>query len=146
MRCFDYSFLERGMLPAGLVNAVSAISELKAHENERKNNFPDVFTRLESIAKVQSVKGSNEIEGIITRNAALGKIDRDKTLKSIEYLTGWKDKRNELMHELLRKNNIAPEAAMQPLAADGLGHLRAIDGAVSKLKQGVDVRKKFKID
>ena len=66
MRVFDYSFLEHGMLPAGLVNIVSAIAELRERENERKNNYPDIFTRLESIAKVQSVKGSNAIEGIVT--------------------------------------------------------------------------------
>jgi Fic family protein len=62
------------MLPAGLVNVVSAIIELKARENERKDNFPDVFTRLEGIAKVQSVKGSNEIEGIITSEQRVSEI------------------------------------------------------------------------
>ena len=54
------------MLPAGLVNIVGAISELREHENRRKGDFGDVFVKLESIAKVQSVKGSNEIEGIVT--------------------------------------------------------------------------------
>jgi hypothetical protein len=39
MRHFDYSFLEYGMLPAGLVNIVSGISELRAREAERKNSF-----------------------------------------------------------------------------------------------------------
>ena len=66
MRCFDYSFLEHGMLPAGLVNIVSAIAELRERGNERKDRYPDIFTRLEIIAKVQSVKGSNAIEGIVT--------------------------------------------------------------------------------
>lgn len=74
MRLFDYSFLEHGMLPAGLVNIVSAIAELKERENERKDVYPDVFTRLESIAKVQSVKGSNEIEGIITSEQRINEI------------------------------------------------------------------------
>ncbi|MCL2021172.1 MAG: Fic family protein [Betaproteobacteria bacterium] len=66
MRTFDYSFLETGMLPARLVNVVSAIARLRERESERRESYPDVFTRLESIAKVQSVKGSNEIEGIVT--------------------------------------------------------------------------------
>ena len=66
MRSFDYSFLERGMLPAGLVNAVAGISELREREDKRKDGFGKVFVKLESIAKVQSVKGSNEIEGIVT--------------------------------------------------------------------------------
>ena len=66
MRVFDYSFLERGMLPAGLVNVFGIISALRERENKRKDEFGKVFSKLESIAKVQSVKGSNEIEGIVT--------------------------------------------------------------------------------
>ena len=74
MRFFDYSFLEHGMLPAGLVNIVSAIAELRERENERKDSFGEIFERLESIAKVQSVKGSNEIEGIVTSEQRINEI------------------------------------------------------------------------
>ena len=71
---FDYSFLENGMLPAGLVNTVAAIAELRERENERKENFVEIFSKLESIAKVQSVKGSNEIEGIVTSEQRINEI------------------------------------------------------------------------
>ncbi|MCL2615870.1 MAG: Fic family protein [Dehalococcoidia bacterium] len=74
MKHFDYSFLESGMLPAGLVNVVGAISELRERESLLKDNYPDVFTRLESIAKVQSVKGSNAIEGIVTSEQRINEI------------------------------------------------------------------------
>ncbi len=74
MRIFDYSFLEGGMLPAGLVNIVSSIAQLRERENERKSSYPDVFTRLESIARVQSVKGSNAIEGIVTSEQRINEI------------------------------------------------------------------------
>jgi len=74
MRFFDYSFLEHGLLPAGLVNTVSAISELRERESERKGGFGEVFERLESVARVQSVKGSNEIEGIVTTDRRLYEI------------------------------------------------------------------------
>ena len=74
MKHYDYSFLESGMLPAGLVNVVSAIAELRERENQLKENYPDVFTRLESIAKVQSVKGSNAIEGIVTSEQRINEI------------------------------------------------------------------------
>jgi len=74
MRYFDYSFLEHGMLPASLVNIVGAISELRARENERKDNYREVFVKMESIAKVQSVKGSNEIEGIVTSEQRIKEI------------------------------------------------------------------------
>ena len=74
MRQFDYSFLEQGMLPAGLVNSVAAIAGLRERENERKENFTEIFSKLESIAKVQSVKGSNEIEGIVTSEQRINEI------------------------------------------------------------------------
>jgi Fic family protein len=74
MRYFDYSFLEHGLLPAGLVSVVGAISELRERENSLKVSYPEVFTRLESIAKVQSVKGSNEIEGIVTSEQRINEI------------------------------------------------------------------------
>jgi len=74
VRAFDYSFLEHGMLPAGLVNVVSAIAILKEREAERKENYPDIFTPLQSIAIVQSVKGSNAIEGIITSDQRIHEI------------------------------------------------------------------------
>lgn len=74
MKFFDYSFLEHGMLPAGLVNTVAAIAELRERENERKESFVEIFSKLESIAKIQSVKGSNEIEGIITSEQRINEI------------------------------------------------------------------------
>jgi len=74
MRKFDYSFLERGLFPAGMVNIISVISELREREKERKENFGEVFVKLESIAKVLSVKGSNEIEGIITSEQRINEI------------------------------------------------------------------------
>ena len=79
MRFFDYSFLEQGMLPAGLVNIVSAISQLRERESERKRQFGGVFDRLESIAKVQSVKGSNELEGIVTSEQRFYEIVNQKS-------------------------------------------------------------------
>ena len=66
MRSFDYSFLEVGMLPAGLVNVVGAVAQLRERERERREKHPEIFTQLERIAKVQSVKSSNEMEGIVT--------------------------------------------------------------------------------
>jgi Fic family protein len=66
MHKFNYSFLDNGMLPAGLVNITTDIYSLREMARSRKDQFADVFTELAVIAKVQSVKSSNEIEGIIT--------------------------------------------------------------------------------
>jgi Fic family protein len=74
MRTFDYSFLKNSLLPVNLVNITNSIAELKALEMVRKKDFPKIFTKLESIAKVQSVKGSNAIENIITTDKRIEEI------------------------------------------------------------------------
>lgn len=74
MRIFDYSFLERGMIPAQFVNLTSSISAMKALEGVRKEENIKIFTELESIARVQSVKSSNAIEGIVTSDERIAAI------------------------------------------------------------------------
>jgi Fic family protein len=74
MRKFDYGFLESGLLPARLLNITNAISALTIVEAERRRLHPDIFTGLEGIARVQSVKGSNEIEGIVTGEERIAEI------------------------------------------------------------------------
>lgn len=66
MKKFDYSFLDNGLLPANLVNITSTIYSLKTGAEIRKDEYEKIFTALEKIAKVQSVKSSNAIEGIVT--------------------------------------------------------------------------------
>lgn len=74
MRKFDYSFLDNGLLPASLVNITSKIYSLRTEAGFRKQEFGKVFTELESIARVQSVKSSNAIEGIVTSDKRIAEI------------------------------------------------------------------------
>lgn len=74
MRTFDYSFLNNGLLPANLINLTSSIASLKTMAGVRKDEYTRIFTELENIAKVQSVKSSNAIEGIITSDDRINAI------------------------------------------------------------------------
>lgn len=74
MRVFDYSFLNNGLLPASLVNLTASIASLKTMAGVRKDEYTKIFTELEAIAKVQSVKGSNAIEGIVTSDERINAI------------------------------------------------------------------------
>ena len=74
MHKFDYSFLDNGLLPTGIVNLTSTISALKALASERRDKNLQIYTQLESIARVQSVKNSNAIEGIVTTDARIKEI------------------------------------------------------------------------
>ena len=74
MHRFDYSFLDNGMLPAGLINITADIYSLRIMALDRRQQFEEVFTELAAIAKVQSVKSSNEIEGIVTTDERINEI------------------------------------------------------------------------
>ena len=74
MRKFDYSFLNNGMLSSSLINITGSIYSLRTAEDFRKSDYAKVFTELESIAKVQSVKSSNAIEGIVTSDQRIASI------------------------------------------------------------------------
>ncbi len=74
MHIFDYSFLDDGLLPAEIVNLTSTIAAFHAISGTRKENNQSIYTELEKIARVQSVKGSNAIEGIVTTDARIKEI------------------------------------------------------------------------
>ncbi len=74
MRKFDYSFLNNGLLPANLINLTSGIASLKTMSGVRKEEYAKVFTELEAVAKIQSVKSSNAIEGIVTSDERIAAI------------------------------------------------------------------------
>ena len=66
MHIFDYSFLKDDLLPAQLVTYAANISMLKVMTSMRRNENAAAFRQLESIARIESVKASNAIEGIVT--------------------------------------------------------------------------------
>ena len=74
MHIYDYSFLDEGLLPAEIVNLTSTIAAFNAISGTRKENNKSIYTELEKIARVQSVKASNAIEGIVTTDARIKEI------------------------------------------------------------------------
>ncbi|MCD7888646.1 MAG: Fic family protein [Oscillospiraceae bacterium] len=74
MHKFDYSFLDNGLLPAKLVSLTGNIYSLKTAAGMRKDDYREIFTALESVARVQSVKSSNAIEGIVTSDKRITEI------------------------------------------------------------------------
>lgn len=66
MHIFDYSFLENGSVPSKILNLTASLYSERTLTDTRKIASKQVFSDLELIAKVQSVKCSNAIEGIVT--------------------------------------------------------------------------------
>ncbi len=99
MRNFDYSFLRHGLLPARLVNRVAAIASLNALAGVRKQAYPQVFTELEALAKIQSVKSSNALEGIVTSDQRIAAIVRQNSAPldhQEEEIAGYRDALNQI--------------------------------------------------
>ena len=99
MRKFDYSFLNNGLLPANLVNLTSNISALKTMAGVRKEKYTQVFTELEAVAKVQSIKSSNAIEGIVTSDERIAAIVNQNSAPlnhNEAEIAGYRDALNEI--------------------------------------------------
>ena len=99
MRRFDYSFLDNGLLPANLTNLTALIYSFKTSANIRKEEFNKIYTELEKVAKVQSVKSSNAIEGIITSDERINEIV-NKSSKPLNHneaeIAGYRDALNKI--------------------------------------------------
>lgn len=74
MKRYDYSFLRNMKVPVKFLSFTNVIYTLKITEEEKKTIYPDVFTALQKLAVVQSVKGSNAIEGIVTTDKRIEEI------------------------------------------------------------------------
>ena len=97
MRKFDYSFLKNGKIPANLANLLASIYSLKTSDSIRKSRFETVYSELEKIAKIQSIKGSNAIEGIITTDERIKAIVNQNSAPlnhNEEEIAGYRDALN----------------------------------------------------
>lgn len=96
---FDYSFLNNGLLPANLVNLTANIAELKTMAGVRKEEYIQIFTELEAVAKVQSIKSSNAIEGIVTSDERIAEIVNQNSAPlnhNEAEIAGYRDALNEI--------------------------------------------------
>lgn len=99
MRRFDYSFLDHGLLPAKFVNLTANITRLKTLTDIRKAENIRIFTELETIARIQSVKSSNEIEGIVTSDERIAAIINQNSAPlnhNEAEIAGYRDALNEI--------------------------------------------------
>lgn len=99
MRKFDYSFLNNGLLPANFVNLTANIAALKTMAGVRKDEYTQIFTELEAAAKVQSIKSSNAIEGIVTSDERIAAIVNQNSAPlnhNEAEIAGYRDALNEI--------------------------------------------------
>ena len=77
---FDYSFLKREYIPANIVNYIAFIERERGLTVNTEQNYPKAFEELERQAKINSIKGSNAIEGIYTSDERIRLISTGQTV------------------------------------------------------------------
>lgn len=99
MKKFDYSFLNNGLLPSRILNLVSNIYSLNTMSDVRKKEYANVYEHMQAVAKVQSVKSSNAIEGIITSDERINAIVNQSSAPlnhSEKEIAGYRDALNAI--------------------------------------------------
>ena len=79
MREFNYLKLMELSLPVNIYNTIAKIHEYKGKQELYVKNYPDVLDKMIDVAKIQSTKSSNAIEGIYTNDARLNELMNKKT-------------------------------------------------------------------
>ena len=153
MRNFDYSFLNNGLLPASLVNLTSNIAALKTMAGVRKDEYTQIFTELEAIARVQSIKSSNAIEGIVTSDERIAAIVNQNSAPlnhNEAEIAGYRDALNEIhlgyehidfrQHDILRLH----EMMMSFAAYEYGGQYKTDDNVISEIDADGNRRIRFR--
>ncbi len=94
MREFCYKKEYEKLLSSDIVGLLSTIHEYRGKQTLLIPAKPDALTQLLELAKIQSTEASNRIEGIVTTDARLKQLVRDKTMprtRSDKEIAGYRD-------------------------------------------------------
>lgn len=98
MHQFDYRFLKE-QVPGQLVGISNMIADLHGREKLRRAEHPDVFQQLRENAMIETVKGSNAIEGIVTTGKRMNALLREGAAPqthSEQEILGYRDALTEI--------------------------------------------------
>lgn len=94
MHAFDYKDTPKQLLTPDIVNMLSSLHEFRGKQELYIEAKSDVLTALLDIAKIQSTKASNKIEGIYTSDERLEALVMDKVEprnRSEEEIAGYRE-------------------------------------------------------
>lgn len=94
MHIFDYKDTPRKLLTPDIVNMLSALHEFRGKQELYIEADSDILTALLDMAKIQSTKASNKIEGIYTSDERLKALVMEKATprnRSEEEIAGYRE-------------------------------------------------------
>src|SRR5574344_1112932 len=101
MHSFDYKIVPQSLLVPDVVNMLSVLHEYKGKQELYIEAKKDVLSSLLDIAKIQSTKASNKIEGIFTSDKRLQALVREKAEprnRSEEEIAGYREVLESIHH------------------------------------------------
>ena len=101
MREFNYSLIADIKWDSEIIGLVAAIYKEAGKQELYLRQRPDELDKLIEIAKIQSTEASNAIEGIVTTNARIKQLVREKTTprnRDEQEIAGYRDALN-IIHE-----------------------------------------------
>lgn len=144
MKKFDYTFLQMNKIPGSLINILVNIYSMKSDNESRKKDYFNVFTQLQKIAIVQSVKNSNAIEGIITTDERINEIINQNSAPlnhNEQEIAGYRDALN-LIHNNYKNLNFSEVNILSfhnmifgISNPDSAGKYKTNDNVIMELKQ-----------
>lgn len=146
MHIYDYVNAPRKLLMPEIVSLVGAIREFRGKQNLYLDAKADVLTALLDVAKVQSTKASNRIEGIYTSDERLESIVRMKAEprnRSEEEIAGYREVLSTI-HNSYEYINIRSGSVLQLhrdlysfSGSNAGGRFKNADNVIAEIKDGV---------
>lgn len=143
MHVFDFSEI-MGPLPPDITELISRIREINALGGIRASRYRTQFSRIEDMAKLNSVKYSNEIEGIVTSDERLADIvlrdDAPRTHSENE-IAGYRDALSAIHEDpsafdLDETSVLGLHRTMMSHTLHGGGHYKIRDNAIVSMSDG----------
>ena len=144
MRIFDYSFLKEEKLSANYARLLSEISLMQGKNALNKVTHKKLFDCLQQVAIIESVRSSNEIEGIATTRARFADIFNGVKLPrnhAEEEIIGYKDALS-LIHtsfdkmQFCEKDILLLHRLLFSHTPDGGGAYKKQDNVISQFSGG----------
>ena len=152
MHTFDYIEAPKQLLTPDIVNLLSSLHEFRGKQELYIEAESDVLTALLNIAKIQSTKASNKIEGIYTSDERLEALVMEKTEpqnRSEEEIAGYREVLATI-HESyeyisIRSNNILQlhRDLYSFSSGDAGGRYKNADNVISELGKDGQQRVRF---
>ena len=101
MRSFNYSKIKEQKWDSDVLGLIAAIYKYAGKQELYLKQKPEQLQKLVEIAKIQSTKSSNAIEGIVTTNTRIRQLVEEKTTpknRDEEEIAGYRDVLN-IIHE-----------------------------------------------